>query len=139
MKHLDSKIAPIGLAFQSRWQTIAWLGVVAIIILTLMPKPPSVPGFLGWDKGQHVIAYACLMWWFRQAFARRNRWVILLITLGVMLEFIQGWTDYRYFEYGDMVANILGVSCGVILATTRLGRTVAWLDRLFNRNRRLRN
>ena len=139
MTQSDNKTVSPKLAFQSLWQTIGWFGVVAIIILTLMPKPPSVPGFMSWDKGQHVIAYACLVWWFRQAFAPRNRWVLFLALLGVMLEFIQGWTDYRYFEYGDMVANILGVSCGVILATTRLGRTVAWLDRLFNCNRRLRN
>ncbi len=114
------------------WQGIGWFGVCVVVLLTLMPKPPAMPGFLDWDKAQHLIAYAGLTWWFRQAFTRRIRWFVFLIVLGVGLECVQGFTDYRYFEYGDMIANALGVICGLLLAATPLGRTLAWLEHYFN-------
>lgn len=91
-----------------------------------------MPGLLAWDKAQHMIAYAVLMWWFRQAFTRRMRWFAFLTLLGVGLECIQGLTAYRYFEYGDMVANALGVTLGLILAATPLGRTLARLEHCMN-------
>lgn len=89
-------------------------------------------GLLAWDKAQHMIAYAVLMWWFRQAFAGWIRWFVFLTLLGVGLECVQGLTAYRYFEYGDMVANTLGVILGLVLAATPLGRTLAWLEHCIN-------
>jgi VanZ family protein len=112
------------------WQGIGWLGIFTVILLTLIPDPPSPPGyFLEWDKGQHIIAYAGLMWWFRQAFAAPTRWAILLIIMGVTLECLQGLSPYRTFEYGDMAANAIGVACGSLLASTPLGRTLIWVER----------
>lgn len=125
----DRKTAASELAFRRFWQGLGWFGVGVVTVLTLMPSPPEVPEVLGWDKGQHLIAYAGLMWWFRQSFAPRALWIVFLIALGVSLECIQGLTGYRLFEYGDMVANSLGVVCGVGLAATPLGRMVPWLDR----------
>ena len=121
------------LTYLRLWQVIAWLGVVAVITLSLTPKTVQPPGIFGWDKAHHIIAYAGLMWWFRQTFASRWRWVIFLITLGIVLEYIQDWTGYRYLAYGDMVANILGVGCGVMLAATSLGRTLIRLDRVLKK------
>lgn len=109
---------------------MGWLLVATVIVLTLMPKPPRLPFFLlDWDKAQHLLAYAGLMFWFRQAFARRWRWIGFLIGLGVSLEYIQGWTGFRQFDYDDMLANSLGVLAGLLLAATPLGRLVPWLDR----------
>ena len=123
------------MTLQRLWQCIGWLGVCVVVLLTLMPKPPPMPGFLDWDKAQHMLAYATLMWWFRQAFARRIRWVVGLIVLGVGLECVQGLTAYRYFEYGDMMANALGVLAGLLLAATPLGHTLVWLEQRCNRKR----
>lgn len=52
------------------------------------------------------------------------------MALGVILEVLQGWSGYRYFEYADMLANTLGVFVGLLLATTQLGGLVGGLDRL---------
>ena len=128
MNRKSDNNAPIELVFLHFWQVIGWCGVLTVIFLTLMPKPPSVPGFLSWDKAQHVIAYAGLMWWYRQSFSPQIGWIVFMVVLGVGLECIQGMTDYRYFEYADMVANSLGVICGVLLAATPLGRTIIWID-----------
>ena len=115
------------LEFPRLWQTIAWLLVVAVVIVTLMPKPPQVEFMPSWDKAHHFLAYAGLTFWFRQAFVS-IRWTIFLMALGIALEFIQGWSGYRYFEYGDMLANTLGVIGGLLLASTPLGRLIRWLD-----------
>jgi hypothetical protein len=42
------------------------------------------------------------------------------VALGIALEFVQGWTDYRTFEVADMVADALGVAVGWALAPPRL-------------------
>ena len=34
------------------------------------------------------------------------------LALGVALEFMQGWTDYRTFDVADMAADALGVAVG---------------------------
>jgi hypothetical protein len=120
---------------QRLWQGIGWFGAGVVIFLTLTPKPPPMPSVLDWDKAQHMLAYAVLMWWFRQAFARRMRWVVFLLLLGVGLECIQGLSAYRYFDYGDMIANTLGVILGLVLAATPLGRALAWFEHCLNSKR----
>lgn len=117
------------LVFRHLWQAIGWLMVAVVMGLTLMPQPPQV-SVVTWDKAQHFLAYAGLMFWFRQAFAPHARWVIFLILLGVIQEFIQGWSGHRHFEYADMLANTLGVGCGFLLASTRLGSLISRLDRI---------
>lgn len=111
------------------WQVIGWLGVLTVVVLTLLPNPPSPPGYLKWDKGQHILAYTVLMWWFWQAFVAPKRWAVFLILLGVSLEFLQGLGQYRVFEFGDMAANALGVACGALLASTTVGHTLERVER----------
>ncbi|MFA7296472.1 MAG: VanZ family protein [Dehalococcoidia bacterium] len=109
---------------------LGWLGVAAVIVLSLRPHPPQLPGLFGWDKVQHLLAYAVLIWWFRQAFRGGIRWVLALVALGVGLEFLQALTPNRVFDYADMAANVLGVVLGLVVAATALGRTLAWGDAL---------
>jgi VanZ family protein len=115
------------LAFTSLWQTIGWLMVIMVVVLTLMPKPPTPP-VLVWDKSQHLVSYGLLMFWFDQAFRGRVRWISFLVGLGIVLEYLQGWFGYRQFDYGDMLANGLGVLAGLLIASTPLGLLVNWLD-----------
>ena len=109
------------------WQAVGWLLVAAVTILSVIPAPPQP--FVLWDKASHLLAYAGLMLWFRQAFSPRVRWIVFLIALGVVLELVQGGLGYRDLELADMVANTLGVASGLGLAQTPLGSLVAWLDR----------
>ncbi len=50
--------------------------------------------------------------------------------MGVVLEFLQGLTDYRTFEIADMVANAMGAALGWGLAQTPLRNVLEWLERL---------
>lgn len=120
------------LTFTLVWQTIGWLMVIVVVVLTLMPKPPTPPVLI-WDKSQHLVSYALLMFWFAQAFLGRIKWIIFFVGLGIVLEYLQGWSGYRQFDYADMLANGLGVLAGLLLASTPLGQLLKWLDSLLGR------
>jgi hypothetical protein len=50
--------------------------------------------------------------------------------MGIGLEYLQGTTDYRGFEYSDMLINSAGVGLGLLLCHTRLQGTLSWLESL---------
>jgi VanZ family protein len=116
-----------GVIFRRLWQAIGWFLVAVVVWLSLTPNPPEPPAILAWDKAQHVVTYAALMLWFRQAFARHWRWPLFLILLGVGLEIGQGFTEWRMLEPFDMFANTAGVGIGLALARTPLGAMLAAL------------
>lgn len=98
------------------WQGIGWLMVAIVCWLSLTPHPPEPPKLLGWDKAQHALAYAGLMFWFRQVFYRNWRWPAFLIALGITLEFLQGFTGGRTPDIFDAIANAAGILIGLVLA-----------------------
>jgi VanZ family protein len=107
------------------WKSLAWVLLLTVATATLMPSPPRIElPLLSWDKAQHFIAYAVLMWIFLQAWEGRHTlaWAILLVTVGVGLEILQGWMGVRFMEYFDMLANSLGVLLGYLAWRTPLGR-----------------
>lgn len=110
-------------AVRKIWVGLAWCGVALIIFLSLTPSPPDIDlGRFG-DKYEHVAAYALLMLWFCQAYlahAQRRRTSLLLVALGIALEFAQRATGLRTFEVADMAAGALGVGMGWLLAPPRL-------------------
>jgi VanZ family protein len=99
-----------------------WLYAAAIVYLSLTPKPPD-PGFAYGDKLGHLLAYSLLMFWFSWLYRKRYTRLafgIGWVTLGIGLEFAQGMTSTRSFEFADMAANSLGVLLGWgIFATLR--------------------
>jgi|GEM_PF-638139 len=119
------------LRFSRLWQGIGWLMVAVVVWLSLTPEPPQPPTpWLAWDKAQHVLAYASLMYWFRQAFLPRWRWPMFLLFLGVGLEVLQGLGGARTFDPVDMVANSIGVCFGFGISYTPLGRLLSKIDGL---------
>lgn len=96
-----------------------------VIYLSLTPHPPEPFSFSNADKLEHGIAYGSLALWFCQIYVSvRSRMIaiIALIGLGIGLEFVQGWTGYRFFDVWDMVANSIGVMLGFLLVLTPFGR-----------------
>ena len=119
------------LHYRRLWQVVAWALLALVVWLSLTPSPPHPP-VLVWDKAQHALAYAVLAGWFMQAWERRANipWAIVLLGIGIALEYIQGLTGYRDFDYGDMLANGVGISVALAVTYTVLGRTLEWIDRL---------
>jgi len=93
---------------------IGWTMVAVIVWLSLTPSPPKVD-FEQSDKVGHFLAYGGLMFWFCQLYAKKETRALYaagFAAMGVGLEFIQGWTGYRSFEFYDMLANGTGVALG---------------------------
>jgi VanZ family protein len=120
------------------WLAIGWIWIASIFYVSLSPHPPSLMHFWNADKLEHALAYSSLMLWFCQVYRHtRSRYLLasLLIAMGIFIEYLQGTTDYRTFDYADMVANFVGVFVGWAWARTGLGRVFAYLEyRLSKKN-----
>ena len=117
-----------GLKYEKFWQAIGWLMVAIVVWLSVTPSPPQMPSFFGWDKAQHVTAYAGLMYWFGVSHIYRWRWPIFMATLGIGLEIVQGVSGLRSYDPYDMLANFIGVVIGLFIMDTRIGRWLAVVD-----------
>ena len=118
------------LRFRRRW-IVCGLGFVLLVVyLSLTPDPPDLGAPEGLKIG-HLVAYGWLMIWFGQIY-RTTRHRLLLAAafcaLGIALEYLQGMTDYRGFEYSDMLINALGVALGLAMATTPLQNCLRALE-----------
>lgn len=122
------------LHYRAAWLAGGWLLVALVVTLSLMPHPPEPLAFSHADKLEHAASYASLSWWFCQLYRRAEaRVMAALVALGVALEFVQGWTGYRYFDVLDMLANSVGVLLGWLAARTPLGCAFAGIERLLVR------
>ena len=114
------------LRFSGWWTFLGILLVAIVVYVSLAPLSPSrIFAFPESDKIMHFSAYAAMMLWFGQIYAKRPASLFVasgLIILGVLLEILQGLSGYRTFEYLDITANTLGVILGLSIAQTRLGR-----------------
>jgi VanZ family protein len=105
--------------------------LVGLIFFSLAPSTPSPVQVLG-DKLAHLLVYAMLMTWYAQILARPRQQALAaagLVTLGLLLELLQGLGGVRQLDWVDAVANTVGVALGWLAARTPLGRLVYWLDR----------
>lgn len=113
------------------WLLLGGVLVALVIYLSLsdisLPQVPSDSG----DKINHLIAYGVLTVWFGQLFLTWNKRAVValaLIALGVSMEFIQGMTDYRFFEWQDAVANLCGVVLGIIAIRLGADNILLWVE-----------
>jgi VanZ family protein len=128
-------IARVRLAFL----VIGLAGVVVVTVGSLIPSPPDLIPLENGDKGEHLLAYGGLMFWFAQVYVRhpaRSRVAALLLALGIGLEYVQGWTGVREFSYVDMAADAGGVALGWLLAPPRTRSLLPPVDSLLSRRRR---
>ncbi|MGQ0658399.1 MAG: VanZ family protein [Chromatiales bacterium] len=112
------------------WHVAGYLLVAAIIVLSLVPDPPT-PHERGGDKVGHLLAYGTLMLWFVQLH-RRPQWLriaLLCMGLGVALECAQEFVGDRTFSYADMLANAIGIAVGWMLARAGLDDLLPRIER----------
>lgn len=99
------------------WLAGGWALVAAVIFVSLWPDMPDVDvGVKFIDKFGHAIAYASLMAYFGFIYQKRSHAGIfmLLVLLGVALEFVQWLSGKRMFELMDIGANVAGITIGLI-------------------------
>lgn len=136
---LDSLMAAnnqtLGLDLRARslWLLLGWVLVLCIVFLSVAPISIET-GVEQGDKLSHAFAYGTLMAWFANLYgrlARRRMFAAGLVALGIALEFIQGWTEYRTFEVIDMVADAAGVVAGWALAPPRMPNLLKGVEKFF--------
>lgn len=112
-----------------------WLAMLAAVAWTsLLPAQALPPApFAGFDKIEHLLAYAALSGYAVLLFARLPAQALAaagLVGLGVGLEFAQAaLTASRQADAYDALANALGALAGLLLAPTPLARGLERLDR----------
>ena len=113
------------------WLLLGWGMVFSVFVLSLIPVDVDLGG--GRDKIVHFVAYGSMSFWFAMLFHGRLRQIVIALAfaaMGVGVEFLQGLTDYRTFEVGDMVANATGAALGWGVAQTPLAKALDWAERL---------
>jgi VanZ family protein len=105
------------------FSTIFILTLITILSLRPLESLPPVPGT---DKIHHFIAYATLM--LPTALRKPKSWlliVLVFIACSGAIELIQPFVN-RYCDLKDLLANIAGLACGLIIA--EIGKRLFCLD-----------
>jgi VanZ family protein len=82
----------------------------------------------------HFTGYFLLATWFGGVARRGQYWMVGvgLIAFSGLMEILQGvMHNGRDAEWLDLVANMLGVTTGLTLASIGLGKWMVWVERLF--------
>lgn len=99
-----------------RW--VFGLGCMVLIILALLPPdylPAIEPHFSWWDKVLHAAAFTGLCLIGSWAYLNRPYFIMLgLLVLGGAIEIAQFSTGWRQMDFGDFVANAVGIIIGRI-------------------------
>lgn len=98
------------------WRIVLALLFVVVTVLALVPKPPPQVD-LGWDKLNHIAAFAVLAAVADQAFARRRAAIALaLLVYGVLIEVAQSFVPLRSADWRDVVGDAVGIAIGLAVA-----------------------
>jgi len=101
------------------WRWALLLLAALVTVLALVPAPPR-PMDLGWDKLNHVAAFAamavCAAFGWRGARAARLAVLLALLAFGGAIELLQLQVPNRSGEWGDLGADAIGIGLGALLA-----------------------
>ena len=106
-----------------RWRALLGLLIVVVSCLALSPKPPPSVDF-GWDKLNHMLAFSAMAFCatLGSQTSRGVRVLLLcaLLAFGGLIEVLQLFVPGRSSEWGDLLADSLGIACGVVIAASAL-------------------
>lgn len=101
------------------WRAGLGLALLAVAWLAVDPAPPPAAD-TGWDKSNHVLAFAVLAWLGSLAAwpHPRRRLVVAagLLGYGLLIEAVQSQLPARSAEWSDLVADAVGIACGLLAA-----------------------
>ncbi len=114
MTDIKTAIASTGTERVLRW-LFAGTAVV-VMVLSLAPLEPGAPS-LGWDKANHMAAFALLAVLGCRAYPSHTAVVLAgLLVYGGLIEVLQSFTSYRRAEWADLLADALGLPLGWLVA-----------------------
>ena len=117
------------------WYGCGMALLLVVAVISLVP----VSGGGGNDKLAHVLIYLFLSGWFSLIAVRPALlWRVFfgLIAYGLLMELLQGVTDYRSLEFADAVANSIGVAIGLLFHFSPFRRLLRVVDFHLDRLRR---
>jgi LPXTG-motif cell wall-anchored protein len=89
-----------------------WVAAIVVLYFALAPVPDREP-LTGWDKTNHVAAFAGLAVLGLLGWASRARIVLAgLIGYGVFIEVLQLATVDHHFDLHDLAADAIGLAMG---------------------------
>lgn len=110
----------------------AWvLGLVASVVICLVPLPRLAASMDHLDKLEHALGYALLAGWAAMLFATLRGLMFAavgLIAWGIGIEGLQALVPWRSASLADVVANGVGVAVGSMVFATRGANALQWLD-----------
>ena len=111
------------------WYGCGLLLLALVTVQFLQPLSGNEPEIN--DKLGHFVIYTMLSGWFGLLVTGR-RWLLAvwfgLVVYGIAIEGLQGLTEYRSAEWGDVIANSLGAAAGLLVFFTGLPRVLRLLD-----------
>lgn len=94
------------------WPSAFYCALIAILVLGLIPFVPKIAD-TGWDKTNHLLAFAVLAWLGCISFPKRIIFLLLaLFAFGALIEALQSLTPHRSAEWGDLLADGVGLFLG---------------------------
>ena len=114
-----------------RWiqgfRTVFVITLIAVSYLALTPiEIPQIENF--WDKSNHLAAFITLAFLLDFSTSGNSIKWLGLACYGMLIEIAQWFTEYRYFELSDILADCIGIAIYVILRG-QLART-PWFGNL---------
>jgi VanZ family protein len=127
------------LSYPYRWRIAGVLLLALVLTLALLPSlwfwPRNLDDVLKFsDKWLHGVTFALLALWFSGQYSRRVYWKFAagLLVFGALIEVCQYFLPYRRAEMTDMIADICGIVCGILIAMLGAGgwsmRFEQWLQ-----------
>jgi VanZ family protein len=99
----------------SIWIWFFFACALAVMVLALLPAPPPMIT-TGWDKSNHLLAFAVMAWLGCKAFPQRLVFILLgLLAYGALIEILQSFTPTRSAEWFDFLADSVGILVGWVL------------------------
>jgi VanZ family protein len=99
------------------WRASGWFIVALIVFLSLVPAP-ELPDAGVSDKVSHALAYGAVTLWFAGAYREARLTIVAAgaFALGLGLEGVQSLTATRAPEFGDLLANLVGIAAAAGVA-----------------------
>ena len=88
------------------------LAIGVILWLALSANPPRAAGLFDFDKLNHLTAFFVLALLTEYAFPSVTvsaQKLVPLLGFGLLIEVLQYWVGYRYFEWLDVAADAAGI------------------------------
>ncbi len=100
------------------WRTLLVLLLVVVSYLALTPTPPKELT-LGWDKANHMAAFAALTiaayGGIRVSLGRLLLLAASLLAFGGLIEVLQRFVPGRSCEWEDLFADAIGIAFGMAI------------------------